>query len=366
MCSFILFGISTLFTVYLALGYENAEFMLLVYLQVVLLIQAVPMVLLRFTTVRGRIEIPVGISDPGKETLIKLVISNKGPFAVKRMKALVIVEDLCTGKKKKKWMRIPKVPKGETSFTRMVSFDGAGNYMLRLKKLRVYDFSGVMSGSIRIKSTAELQVMPELFDMPVRLSLPVRNFYGESDVYDENRPGHDSSEIFQVREYRKGDRLQNIHWKLTAKQDDVMVKENALPKACPVILFLDFGEKRKKKKRAALVPFLTAAASISFSMMDAGCPHYVVWYDDVTQDIVRVRVTEEESFFEFLGSLMRVNWRKPKEELMARYQERYRSELYVWRVSLSDDLELKKESEVLAKLSAKNPGESFASLELVL
>ena len=366
MCSFIMLGISTLVTAYLAMVYENAEFMLLVYIQIALFGLAVPMVLIRRLTIRGTIEIPVGISDPGKETLVKLRISNKGPNSVKRMKALVVTENLCTGEKKKKWMFFQKVPKGETSFVCMVTFDGAGNYALRLKKLRIYDFSGLLFGEIRTKSTAQLQVLPQLFDIPVRVSLSVRNFYGEADVYDEHVPGHDNSEIFQVREYRKGDRLQNIHWKLTAKQDDLMVKENSLPKACPVVLFLSFCPKRNKKQRLGVLPFLTAAASISFSIMDAGCPHYVVWYEDATQDIVRVRVDDEESFFELLGNLMRVNWKRPREQLLERYQEKYRLEPYVWRLLLEEKLELRKESEVLIKLSDKNLEQSLAQLELVL
>ncbi|MDD6036955.1 MAG: DUF58 domain-containing protein [Lachnospiraceae bacterium] len=366
MCSFIILGVSILATGYLAMMYENMEFMLLVYLQATLFLLSFFFVWFRKLTIRGTIETPVGIAEPGKESLVKMVITNKGFLPMARMKALLVTEDLCTGKKKKQWMRLPEIPRGEEAFLRMLSFDGTGTYRLSLKKMRVYDVTGLFYGNIRGKSKTQIQVLPKLYDIPVRLSLAVRNFYGEADVYDEHVPGHDNSEIFQVREYRKGDRLQNIHWKLTAKQDDIMVKENSLPKACPVILFLEYCPKKHKKKQQRVIPFLEAAASLSFSVMDAGCPHYVVWYDEAEQDIVRIRVDNEESLFVFLGMLMRVRWKRPKEAMRLRYREKYRMEPYVWALSLNERLVLKKEDEVLAELSAKETEQSLAQIELVL
>jgi uncharacterized protein (DUF58 family) len=208
--------------------------------------------------------------------------------------------------------------------------------------------------------------MPKLHDVPVRLSQTVRNFYGEADIYDEHTPGHDNSELFAVREYRKGDRLQNIHWKLTAKQDDLMVKEHSLPKACPVVLFLGFYTKKKKRKPERMLAYLEAAASLSFSMMDANCPHYVVWFDKELQDIVRLRVDEEEGLFYFLSILMDIAWTQPKEDIVLRYREKYKREPYVWALALDEKLVIKKQEEVLARLSEKDIAQSLKQVELVL
>ena len=37
----------------------------------------------------------------------------------------------------------------------------------------------------------------------------------ESDSYSTIKGGDDPSEVFAIREYREGDRLQRIHWKLS-------------------------------------------------------------------------------------------------------------------------------------------------------
>ncbi len=366
MGSFIGLGVSTGITWYLAMMYENTSLMLLVYLQAALFVLAFFTVWYRKFTMSVSISVPVEIAEPEKECLVKLVTKNKGFLPMMRMKVLLVTEDLCTGVRKKAWVKLAHIPRGEGSFVRMVSFSGTGTYRLRPKKVRVYDFTGMFSGKKRGKAEAHIQVMPRLHDIPVRLSQTVRNFYGEADVYDEHTPGHDNSELFSVREYRKGDRLQNIHWKLTAKQDDLMVKEHSLPKACPVVLFLGFYTKKKRRKPERMLAFLETAASLSFSMMDAACPHYVVWYDETEQDIVRHRVDTEESFFLFLRILMGIRWREPKEDMQVRYRVKYRMEPYVWALSLDEQMVLKRADEPVAKLSVKELTKSLEQTDLVL
>lgn len=48
------------------------------------------------------------------------------------------------------------------------------------------------------------------------------------EVYAVNQKGDDPSEIYDIHKYQEGDSLKNIHWKLSAKYQEVLVKENAL------------------------------------------------------------------------------------------------------------------------------------------
>ena len=349
-------------TSYLAFMYQNVTIMLLVYMEAVLFLVAFCSVLYRKHRIKGRLELPVGIAEKGRESLIKLTVTNRGRIPVNRMKALITVWDHMRGKRRNYWMTLPIVPKGGSEFIQLVSFYGAGNYEVMLKKLRIYDVTGLLHSDIRIKNQSMVQVLPELHDVPVKITLATKNFYGEADVYDEHTPGHDNSELFQVREYRAGDRLQNVHWKLTAKQDEIMVKEHSLPKACPVILFLSY----QPGKRRRLLQFLEAVASLSFSIMDAGCPHYVVWYDGAEMDVMRLRVDDEESLFYFIGVLMKVKWVRCRENLVQRYRDKYRQDPYVWALTLDEKLQFYKGKEFLTQYSAKQLKQSLGQMELLL
>ena len=105
-----------------------------------------------------------------------------------------------------------------------------------------------------------------------------------------------------MRSFRKGDKIQSIHWKLSAKADELIVKENSFPKACAVTVIANpAGHMNIRQKEK----FIQLVAGLSFSIMDQKCSHYVAWYSMQKQDIVRARVDDEESFFIFLSYFLK-------------------------------------------------------------
>lgn len=53
------------------------------------------------------------------------------------------------------------------------------------------------------------------------------------------KPGGGYAEVHELRGYRPGDSLREVHWKLTAKVDHPIVREPQTPNRGPVILTLD-------------------------------------------------------------------------------------------------------------------------------
>ncbi len=359
-------------TLYEALMYNNETIMLLVYMEAALFVISFFSLLLRRLKLEADLEIPVGLAENGGEGMIKLSVINEGQAPITRMKALLIIKDVARGKRKRRWVTLPVIPGGTSEnenkyeFIRNIRFYGTGKYIVVLKKVRFYDMTGLFHWNMRVKKEAQIQVLPKLYDMPVQVTAATKYFYGESDVYDEHSPGYDNTELFQIRTYQRGDRVQSIHWKLSAKQEEIVVKEQALPKVCPVILFLDFTPVGKGKKAKRQLSFIDAVASISYSMMDNGCAHFVVWYDRDKMDVERIRVDDEESLFYFIGTLMKIKWIKPEEDLKQRYKDKYHSEPYVWAFSVDEKLQLKREDKLLMKLSEKNLKKSLSQIELTL
>ena len=364
--SFLLWLVAAATTVYFAFMYDSPAILLIAFLEVVYLDFSVVAVLFRKFTVRGELSVPIEISEVGKENLVKVIVTNKSRLALRRAKVRLAVKDTISGHVERSWMKLPILFHGEQNFVRNVAFPGAGNYEITLEKIRVYDPTGLMFGTVRVRSTASVLVMPVLHDVSVHLTGAVKMFYGESDVYDQHSPGYDRTELFRVREYQKGDRLQNVHWKLTAKQDELMVKDGSLPLSCPIVLVLKAFPRKKREQKAHVVSYLEAAASLSYSLVEAKCPHFVVWYDESEKDIVRLRVDDDESLFYFIGVLMRIKWARPAEDVSDWYREKYRMEHYVWMLSLEDDLTLKKGDDVLAKLAQTDINEALSQLELLL
>ena len=63
----------------------------------------------------------------------------------------------------------------------------------------------------------------------------------EGERYSQKKPGDDPTELFALRDYREGDRLSRIHWKLSQKMGRTLVKELGLPLSDHLLFLLDLN-----------------------------------------------------------------------------------------------------------------------------
>lgn len=128
-------------------------------------------------------------------------------------------------------------------------------------------------------SRAEIAVMPEAEPYPVPEDyLDAYNM--KSFEYSRHRPGTDPSQVFGIREYREGDSVRSIHWKLSAKLDDTVVKIPSYPVENNIIVLfnnsLPEGEELDPERRSGLAELFF---SVSRALLDKGKAHGAGWYD---------------------------------------------------------------------------------------
>ncbi len=51
----------------------------------------------------------------------------------------------------------------------------------------------------------------------------------KASAIQETVPGDDPGETYDIREYQPGDSIRQIHWKLSGKLDDIMIREKSFP-----------------------------------------------------------------------------------------------------------------------------------------
>ncbi|MEE3467343.1 MAG: DUF58 domain-containing protein [Eubacterium sp.] len=97
-----------------------------------------------------------------------------------------------------------------------------GTYRFVLCEIAVQDLFGLVRFEIPVEDEADLVVLPAA----QRGKLPDAETIaaGMTEVEESNRRGNDFSEVTDVREYIAGDRIRDIHWKLSARQEEWMVK----------------------------------------------------------------------------------------------------------------------------------------------
>lgn len=126
-----------------------------------------------------------------------------------------------------------------------------GVVKLVVNKVTLTDPLHFFSFTLPEGAVLELPVFPEekpQNDLPLTPASDGLEEYTESDA-----KGSVSSDIKEIREYRPGDRLQRIHWKLSAKLDDLFVKEMAHTSILSLVLLPELTREKIEDTVAVLL-----------------------------------------------------------------------------------------------------------------
>ena len=145
----------------------------------------------------------------------------------------------------------------------------------------------------------------------------------DGELFSKLRHGEDSSEVFDIRQYRRGDSLHSFHWKLSAKTDDFMVKEYSLPMNETAFIFADMSYKGNGDERVSVMDaFLEILGSVSWSMAEASMKHHVIWWDDKEKRIMSRFVASESDTYSMLEQLCESGMYEESVDVEALYENR--------------------------------------------
>lgn len=361
MISIVLGLLATGTIFYTSLLFHSVPLALLGYASAVLLGMASLFLVYRAAKVQCHLHIPITVTECGVPVTVQIYVQNGSFLPCSKLQYYFGQNCRLLKRKHYAWIRSGTALPGENRYDDNLVFEDYGSYELHLKKVRLYDLTGLFYIQKKINSKGVIQVLPKMLEIGVQLTEATRHFFGDADTYDTDRPGYDCSELFQIRPFQNGDKIQSIHWKLSAKYDGLLVREYSMPKACPILFLLDYHRLKHKKTEKVNI-YLVIMASICYSLMDTGCPHYVVWYGG--KDVMRMRVEDEESLYVFLSVYLEQSFQEDTKDLLEAYKEKYRGEPFLHTVSLNEKLEVKKNGEKIAVLAGTDWEQKLRRLEL--
>lgn len=139
-------------------------------------------------------------------------------------------------------------------------------------KLRVCDCFGIFSFPVKQKdSGVSVLITPSSQTVKRTYKRNVRSVT-DSDVYSDTKKGDDRSQVFELREYREGDDLRNVHWGLSSKHDMLIVKEFSLPieESCTVLIESSLGSKDGKETKRRADRVLAEFTALSAELISNG------------------------------------------------------------------------------------------------
>lgn len=114
-----------------------------------------------------------------------------------------------------------------------------------------------------------------------------RNFGSRTSQASAARPGQRLGEDYELRNYRPGDPIRSVHWKLSSKRDELIVRESARLLRPTVLLTVDrFGPPEEADES------LDRLQGWSEALLKRDIPHVVQWVHPVTGELRTCRIGE--------------------------------------------------------------------------
>jgi uncharacterized protein (DUF58 family) len=219
-----------------------------------------------------------------------------------------------------------------------VSADYCGKMEVCLDKIRLYDFLGLFYRTRFIKEKRTIAIFPQVEPIQLEITRRTREFRADADVYSGEREGDDSTEIYQIREWRTWDSVHHIHWKMTAKEDKLMVKEYGFPLGCPILIWMDFSAGNHKVRGFEYM--LEKVAGLSVTLLLDNCLHMVSWFDEENERVEKRKVCSEEDMYELLYHMLELKPYKNKALMRAFYEKAFQGFYFSSIVTINGDGEV--------------------------
>lgn len=166
------------------------------------------------------------------------------------------------------------------------------------EKIAVSDVLGVHSAAARFgEESWQIAVLPRLEIPETGEATPGKGIAGEGSG---REPGGDS---YELRAYQSGEPLRNIHWKMTAKTDQLMVREMTGETEVMDGVLLDLGTGGRPWDRDVWDGFLQTVAAFCAARLGAQRDFEVIWLDEEGQ-LVRFPVRREADAYAMLQALL--------------------------------------------------------------
>ncbi|MBC3515911.1 DUF58 domain-containing protein [Neobittarella massiliensis] len=179
-----------------------------------------------------------------------------------------------------------------------------GTHQITVQRVLLYDFLRLFCVAVPCKNdSCTVAVQPRFLNSSLQLS--DQHYYraDESELFSPTRVGSDPSEILRLRPYQPGDRLSRIHWKLSAKEGELVVKDPSQPIHSETYILLELYAPWGRQK-ADIDGVVESACMLSMLFLKEGVPHTVFWYDRPQKALLHQPVADMADLYLLVEKLL--------------------------------------------------------------
>lgn len=219
----------------------------------------------------------------------------------------VVVKDVYLGTKRRHTYYTSLVAGECRTEELMVSLGHCGRVEVSLRGCKVCEPLGLFAVKARYrKDPVQCVIYPKRHPVAWLPGESAESVASSNSARPCRRPGDDPAELYDVREYREGDKLNRIHWSLSASKDQMYVKELGMPPVVSAVIFVELCRSGSSDVAACYNALLETVYSLSYAWLQQSRAHFFVWYDTRLKQPMRVTVEAEEDLYEAFEHLLSV------------------------------------------------------------
>lgn len=173
------------------------------------------------------------------------------------------------------------------------------------KEIVLYDVFGITSVHLKPMTEKMLVVIPQSVPLQI-LEQAMSSGVKEGERTDYQKRGNDTSEVFDLRSYQPGDDVRMIHWKLSGKFDELIVKEAGYSTHFDTIVLFDvgLGNATEQWNEQTISGAMDFAITFSEKLLEIQRSHYVAAIMD--QNLVTKEIASYNQLVQFIHQNMGV------------------------------------------------------------
>jgi|GEM_PF-169140 len=348
-----------LFLAYESVIYHHAAVSMLLVAAIILPVISLALLVIARSKIKVTMKIPVPVSEKNNPIQMQIDIKRGVLLPVGQVDLRMRCISGFTNQQKVTHLTIDHDGKRDSHVIYDISGRQCGKVKIVIDRIRMKDLFGLCSLNKKVNLEKEITFLPKIYETMVEVSEGVRHFAGETEEDEPEAAGNDHSQIYQIRPYRPGDRLQTIHWKLTARSGELYVREAGEPICLAVGIFMDFYADSPAEKNNAEA-LIEAALSVSNALLEQNCRHFIVWYDADARRLSKQRIGKIEDIYALMNYLMSAACYEEPADLKEMYKEAFPYGLYAADITLELSGDILTGGEVIGSFDAAHIKQSMA------
>ncbi len=240
-------------------------------------------------------------AERGKPEVIKVTLENRSIFPITVCRLNFRCKSFSQPDKpiqEKYSAAVPVSPLSKESVALKFTPSHCGYMDISAERAMIGDILGLTFLFRKLRFSDRIAVLPTIYPFGYELESEPSSGY-DGDSLSESNSGDDPSEIFELREYRIGDGMNRIHWKLSTRGEELIVKELSLSISSRILIICDLGACKNSSEADML---LDITASLSSFLAGRRAAHTIAAASEGGSLIVS-EVSDQESLASALTEL---------------------------------------------------------------